>query len=203
METTLTVRRAGLADRDAVIEAFAAAALDEAVSAWVLEGYPAAEFQSNYTPALIDKALAEDEVWIAGADDQIWTVSLWQTVTSLERFQAEAVETGKQAAAAPELRVLQRAAYVMELLAREHPREFPHSYLQVIVTVPEYRGKGSGAAILAERTKAASDAGLPAFLEASTERSARLYTRNGFVRTGVEHTLPEGGPTLRHMWFRG
>lgn len=203
METTLTVRRARTADRDAVIEACARAAVDEAVSAWVLEGHPVVEFQAVHVPVLIDKALEQDEIWVAGADNQIWTVSLWQHVTSLARFTEDAVQMREQAAAMPDARVFQRASYVMDLLERTHPREFPHSYLQLIVTVPEHRGHGAGAAIIADRLKSVSDAGLPAFLEASTERSARLYTRLGFVREPVTHTLPEGGPTLVPMWFRG
>ncbi|MFD0362574.1 GNAT family N-acetyltransferase [Nocardia sp. GCM10030253] len=203
MTTTLTVQRADLGRRDAVIEAFAAASVDEAVTAWVLEGYPAEQFQPDYVPALIDSALREDEVWTAGVDDEVWAVSIWQHITSATRFEKEAIEARERAGAMPDLRPLQRVATVMDLLAQEHPREFPHRYLQVIVTVPQHRGKGAGAAILGDRLKAASDAGIPAFLEASTERSARLYTRCGFVREGATHTLPEGGPTLIPMWFRG
>ncbi|WP_330253720.1 GNAT family N-acetyltransferase [Nocardia sp. NBC_00565] len=201
--TALTVRRADGDLREVVLEAFAAGCVDEVVNAWVLEGYPIERFLSAYTPAIIDQALRDDEVWVAGAGDEIWAVSLWQHITSAARFEAEAVEAAQRAAAAPELRPLRRASTVMALLAREHPREFPHRYLQVIVTVPEHRGNGAGAAILADRLKAASDEGIPAFLEASTERSARLYTRMGFVSDGTAHTLPEDGPTLLPLWYRG
>lgn len=199
----LTVRQASEQDRDAVIEAFGVASVDEAVTAWVLAGYPVDEFRPRYVPALIDRALRDDEIWLAGTDSEIWAVSVWQQVSSVERFEAEAVEARATADGAPDVRPLQRVATVTDLLAREHPREFPHRYLQVIVTVPEHRGKGAGGAIVTDRVKAASEAGVPAFLEASTERSARLYTRCGFARTGVTHTLPEGGPTLIPMWFRG
>jgi GNAT superfamily N-acetyltransferase len=203
MGTTLTVRRAGADERDAVVEAFATAGVDEAVTAWVLEGHAVEQFQAGYSPMIIDRALEDDEVWIAGAGDEVWAVSIWQTATSIARFEAEAAESRERAESMPELRPVTRVAYVMALLAKEHPREFPHRYLQVIVTVPQHRGKGVGAAILGERLKAASDVGVPVFLEASTERSARLYTRCGFVRDGAIHTLPEGGPTLIPMWFRG
>ncbi|MEV4236341.1 GNAT family N-acetyltransferase [Nocardia sp. NPDC050408] len=203
MGTGSTVRQATAADRDPLIAAFAAAALDEAVTVWILHGHPADRFLAGWVPDLIDKALCEDEIWIAEADGSIRAVSLWQTVTSVDRHAAEAAELRAAADAAPEVSALRRAAYVTSLLAREHPREFPHRYLQVIVTVPEHRGKGAGGAILTDRLKAASDASIPAFLEASTQRSARLYTRKGFVREGHTHTLPEDGPTLIPMWFRG
>ncbi|WP_167473770.1 GNAT family N-acetyltransferase [Nocardia arthritidis] len=203
METGLTVRRAGAADRDALIAAYTAANADEAVFEWISAGYPVEAIQAGFVRELIDTALAEDEIWVAGPGAEIWTVSIWQTLTDLDRATAAAVETRAQADALPDVRSVRRAAEVMELLAREHPREFPHGYLQIVVTRPEHRGKGSTSAILADRLKAASDRGLPVFLEASTERSARLYARHGFTAEPVTHELPESGPTLRPMWFRG
>ncbi|WP_433193536.1 GNAT family N-acetyltransferase [Nocardia sp. CA-107356] len=203
MQTALTVRRADNDLRDGVLAAYAAASVDEAVTAWILEGFPADMYVEGFAPAIIDRALSDDEVWIAGTDDEIWAVSLWQHVTSAARFEAEAEVMAERAAAMPEVSPLRRAAAAMSLLAREHPREFPHRYLQVIVTMPEHRGKGAGAALIGDRLKAASDEGVPAFLEASTARSARLYTRMGFVSDSTAHTLPEDGPTLLPMWFEG
>ncbi|MGY2122523.1 GNAT family N-acetyltransferase [Nocardia gipuzkoensis] len=198
----ITTRQAGAEDRDALIEAFGIASADEVVTEWVLEGQPEGGLRTAFVPGLVDRALRDDEIWVAGAGAEIWSMSIWQHVTSVERFAAEAAETRTMAQQAPGVRVLQRLRIVTDLLAREHPREFPHRYLQVIVTMPEHRGKGAGAAILADRLKAASEAGVPAFLEASTERSARLYRRCGFAATGTTHTLPENGPSLIPMWFR-
>ncbi|MBF6219212.1 GNAT family N-acetyltransferase [Nocardia abscessus] len=198
----ITTRQAGAEDRDALIEAFGIASADEVVTTWVLEGQPEGGLRTAFVPGLVERALRDDEIWVAGAGAEIWSMSIWQHVTSVERFAAEAAETRTMAQRAPDVRVLQRLRIVTDLLAREHPREFPHRYLQVIVTVPEHRGEGAGAAILADRLKAASEAGVPAFLEASTERSARLYRRCGFAVTGTTHTLPENGPTLIPMWFR-
>jgi GNAT superfamily N-acetyltransferase len=197
----ITARRATGRDRDALIEAFGAASADEVVTAWVLEDQPATEFRTAFVPGLIDRALRDDEIWVSGADEKIWSVSIWQQVGSVERFAEEAAETRAMAEQAPDVQALRRISIVTDLLAREHPREFPHRYLQVIVTRPEHRGKGAGAVILADRLKAASEAAVPAFLEASTERSARLYRRCGFAPTGTTHTLPENGPTLIPMWF--
>ncbi|WP_330232065.1 GNAT family N-acetyltransferase [Nocardia sp. NBC_00508] len=198
----ISARQASVRDRDALIEAFGAASADEVVTTWLLEEQPDTSVHAAFVPRLIDAALRDDEIWVAGAGEEIWSVSLWQHITSVERFAEEAAEAQTMAEQAPGMRVLQRVAILTDLLAREHPREFPHQYLQVIVTVPEHRGKGAGAAILADRLKAASEASVPAFLEASTERSARLYSRSGFARTGITHTLPENGPALIPMWFR-
>lgn len=201
MGTELTVRRAGPADREPLIEALRAATPDEAVTEWIMRGYPAEQFLDVWAPEIADRGLRRDEVWVAGAGSEIWAVSVWQHLTSPERLFAEAATAREHAERAPAVRPLQRAAYVTELLTRIHPRTFPHSYLELIVTVPRYRGRGAGAAVLTARTRELAAAGLPAFLEASTERSARLYTRQGFVRTGETHTLPEDGPTLVPMWF--
>ncbi|GGL04941.1 GNAT family N-acetyltransferase [Nocardia jinanensis] len=201
MGTELTVRRAGASDLEPLTKAFRKATPDEAVTEWILRDYPMDQFLDEWAPQIIDKALREDEIWVAGGDGEIWAISIWQNLTSAERLLADAATARGHADRAPELRPLQRSAYVFELLAREHPRRFPHSYLELITTVPEYRGRGAGAAILTERTRRFSAAGIPAYLEASTERSSRLYTRQGFVRTGETHTLPEDGPTLIPMWF--
>ncbi|WP_063061627.1 GNAT family N-acetyltransferase [Nocardia sienata] len=201
MGTEPIVRRAGTSDREALMKAFRKSTPDEAVTAWIMRDYSMEEFLEEWAPQIIDRGLREDEVWVAGADGEIWAVSIWQKLTSADRLLADAVTARERAQRAPELRPLQRSAYVTELLAREHPRRFPHSYLELISTVPEYRGRGAGAAILTERTRQLRAAGLPAYLEASTERSSRLYTRQGFVRTGETYTLPEEGPTLIPMWF--
>ncbi|MEU7140725.1 GNAT family N-acetyltransferase [Nocardia sp. NPDC046473] len=199
----ITVRQAGEQDRDAVIAAFSLACPDEAVTAWVLEGHPFEQFGPHYVPEMIDRALRDDEIWLAGTDADIWAVSIWQHVDSVDRFASDLLAARTAADGAPDVRPLQRMAVVTDLLAHSHPRELPHRYLQVIVTVPQHRGKGAGAAILANQTKAASSAGVPAYLEASTDRSARLYSRMGFTQTSTTYDLPDGGPTLRPMWFRG
>ncbi|GGN94494.1 GNAT family N-acetyltransferase [Nocardia rhizosphaerihabitans] len=199
------VRQAGPDELAAVTDAFVAASLDEVVSAWIRAGDPVVDeaYRTIFGPQFVAKAMAADEVWVAGDGEDIWAVSLWQTVTSADRLAAEAAEANELLAAAPEVVSFQRMAAVSSLVAAAHPREFPHRYLHVIVTVPEHRGKGAGGAILADRLAAFADAGETAFLEASTQRSSRLYARNGFAHEGEAIELPDDGPTLLPMWFRG
>ncbi|NEW39886.1 hypothetical protein GV792_15090 [Nocardia cyriacigeorgica] len=47
-------------------------------------------------------------------------------------------------------------------VAAHHPPRFPHRYLQMIVTPPQFRGVGAGAAIVDHRVKAAASDGMPA-----------------------------------------
>ncbi|GAB4587667.1 GNAT family N-acetyltransferase [Nocardia sp. IFM 10818] len=200
----LLVRRAEADEVDTVAAVFAEAALDEVVTAWILEDHAevAEQFRMQHAHDLIENAVRDDEVWLAGSGDDIWAVSLWQTVTSLDRAHREAAEA-RELSENTGLQPFRRMAAVTAAVAANHPPVFPHRYLHVIVTLPQHRGKGAGAAIITNRVKAASEAGVPAYLEASTERSARLYERCGFVRDGNPILLPENGPTLRPMWFRG
>jgi ribosomal protein S18 acetylase RimI-like enzyme len=147
---------------------------------------------------LLQRSLRDDEVWIAEMDGDIQGVSVWVDVRSVDRFLVDADET---AAAVAQNGAPARAAQVTRLVADTHPREFPHLYLASIAVAPAHRGRGVGAAILTERLRLAGS-GVPVFLEASTERSARLYERCGFVRTGTTHHLPDGGPELIPMWRR-
>ncbi|MBF6330238.1 GNAT family N-acetyltransferase [Nocardia transvalensis] len=204
METKLRVRRAGLDEAENVARVLAAASVDEVVLAWVMDGHPeiAEQYRAQYAPELVGQALRDDEVWVAGEGDDIWAVSLWQTVTSLDRAQEEAARARELYSTAP-LPPFRRLSAVTAAIADRHPTEFPHRYLQLIVTLPQHRGQGAGHAIVSDRVKAAADAGQPAYLEASTERSARLYQRCGFARIGDPIPLPENGPTLLPMWFRG
>lgn len=201
METSLVVRRAGLDEADAVTDAFVAGGVDEVGMTWAMEDHPdfAEQFRTEHAPDLIRRTLREDEVWVAGVGQEIWTVALWHTVTNADRYHREAAEMGELFENFP-VQPLRRLAALTATVAQHHPTEFPHHYLHVIVTVPHRRGHGAGGALVAARLEAAADTGIPAYLEASTERSARLYARCGFARIGKSIPLPENGPVLLPMW---
>ena len=79
-----------------------------------------------------------------------------------------------------------------------HPTA-PHWYLPMVGVVPEAQGLGLGSALLAARLRTCDAHGLPAYLEATTERSAALYERHGF-RVVREGRMPRGGPAFWPMW---
>jgi GNAT superfamily N-acetyltransferase len=200
MGADLAVRRAVRDDLDRLVPAYVEAAADEAVSTWIQGEHEFPEgFADAYLTEFLGRSIRDDEVWIAVADGDILGVSVWVEVRSLDRFEAEADEA---AAAVAEHGTPERTALVTRLVADTHPREFPHLYLYSIAVAPAHRGLGVGAAILTERLRLAADSAQPVFLEASTERSALLYERCGFVRTGTTHRLPDGGPELIPMWRR-
>lgn len=80
--------------------------------------------------------------------------------------------------------------------AHLHPG-FPHWYLYMLGSHPDFRGEGVGRRLLEHRLERLP-ADAAAYLEASTADSARLYARYGFVHLGK---VPMGGGrTLQGMW---
>jgi ribosomal protein S18 acetylase RimI-like enzyme len=70
-----------------------------------------------------------------------------------------------------------------EQMAAFHPHE-PHWYLPLIGVDPAYQGRGLGSVLMAHGLTVSDKAGLPAYLEATSEGSRRLYERHGFVTLG-------------------
>ena len=83
-------------------------------------------------------------------------------------------------------------------IADAHTPTERRRYLFALGVKPGVQGKGIGAALLGHALARCDAEGEAAYLEASTERSARLYARLGFeLRETL--TLPDG-PVLRAMW---
>jgi GNAT superfamily N-acetyltransferase len=64
-----------------------------------------------------------------------------------------------------------------------HPTE-PHWYLPFIAVDPMHQGKGLGSALLIHALQACDHEQLPAYLEATSPDSRRLYERHGFEALG-------------------
>ena len=81
-----------------------------------------------------------------------------------------------------------------------HHRELPpHWYLLYIGTRPERRGQRLGAALLQAMADRCDADGVPAYLEATCERSVPLYRRHGFAEHGTID-VPPGCPRMVPMW---
>jgi GNAT superfamily N-acetyltransferase len=72
----------------------------------------------------------------------------------------------------------------------------PHHYLFAIGVLPDLQGNGLGARLLAYGHQRLG--GLPAYLEATSPDSRRLYHRHDYHDLGEIH-LPDG-PSLWRMW---
>lgn len=96
-------------------------------------------------------------------------------------------------------RRLPLATWTQLRFERHHAPKPRHWYLHYLGVEPRAQGRGLGGALLAPVLERCDREGIPAHLEASTERSRMLYERNGFALTGA-FDLPAGGPPLREMW---
>ena len=92
---------------------------------------------------------------------------------------------------------LPRASRTQRALQKHHPAE-PHYYIRSVGIRPALQGHGLGTALMRPTLDRCDSEGVPAYLEASSERSAALYERLGFVHLGVL-TLPDGPPPLWPM----
>ena len=84
-------------------------------------------------------------------------------------------------------------------LERRHPAGRPHHHLALLGVRPDRQGRGTGSALLRAGHRALDAAGVPGYLEASSERSRRLYREHGYADLGPPIVLP-GGPSLFPMW---
>lgn len=72
---------------------------------------------------------------------------------------------------------------VLAEMGRVHPNE-PHWYLPLVGVEPERQGQGIGATLLRAVLAQCDATGLPAYLEATSDRSIPLYSRHGFEPVG-------------------
>lgn len=92
---------------------------------------------------------------------------------------------------------LPRASRVQRAMEEHHPTE-PHYYIRWVGVRPGLQGQGLGSALMRPALDRCDSGNLPAYLEASSERSAALYERLGFAALGVLE-LPDGGPPVWPM----
>ena len=83
-------------------------------------------------------------------------------------------------------------------MERGHPHE-PHWYLDYIGVEARGRNRGAGSALLRPMLERCDAGAVPAYLNAGSPESRRLYERHGFVAF-AEFRLPFGGPPLWRMW---
>lgn len=92
---------------------------------------------------------------------------------------------------------LPRALKVQKEMASRHISE-PHIYVRTVGVRTRLQGQGLGSMLMRPTLEKADSSALPTYIEASSERSAALYERLGFMHLGV-FELPEGGPPVWPM----
>lgn len=91
---------------------------------------------------------------------------------------------------------LGHATTLLQLMEHRHLRE-PHHYFPYIGVAPAAQGRGLGTRLMAPTLDLCDRDGLPAYLEATSERNAALYARLGFER--VDELRLGASPPLQLM----
>jgi ribosomal protein S18 acetylase RimI-like enzyme len=193
VSTSWSVQKVTEADLPALSLTLAAAFVDDPFFRWWI---PEDTRRTEILPALFrlvaEVNLSHDELY--GAEDlaagAVWIPPGRQPTEEemAELVPALAHATGEYA---------ERLLHVLELTSQVHPSE-PHWHLFFLATRPEWQSRGMGSSLLRAVLDGCDRDGTPAYLEATSEGSKRLYLRHGFVVTG-EIPLPDG-PPLWCMW---
>ncbi|MET9463371.1 GNAT family N-acetyltransferase [Streptomyces sp. NPDC006544] len=193
----LEIRRADQSDRDAVARLLDEAFREDPVSCWVFPdpGHRAA-VHGKFLGVFVDVALAEGRIDYA-ADGS--AAALWLRIPAGDpegEAAPDEVPAKMRAVADPDN---ERCELVGRLTGEAHPTAEEHEYLLMIAVAPGRQGEGLGRELIAPVLERCDREGVPAYLEASSERSGRLYERLGFEHTGAPVRLPDG-PLMWPMW---
>ena len=188
------VRRAVPADAGAVAAALATAFLDDPVFRWIYAGDQRMHAIRLFFEEAVDAFAPHDDVWTT--DAEIVGAAIWIPFGRQEMTPERGQRFGARVAELPGLD-LGRAASLSNLLDARHPRE-PHEYLRFLGVLPEARGRGAGAQLMAPVLQRADAAGRPAYLVSTSARSKALYERHGFV--AADPVSVGDGPPLWPMW---
>ncbi|MFC9114691.1 MULTISPECIES: GNAT family N-acetyltransferase [Streptomyces] len=195
----VAIRTAGGDDRERVVRLLDEAFQDDPVSSWV---FPGEEYRRTthhrLMAAFTDATLAEGRVDLAEDGS---ACALWMSVP------ADDPGHGDEGNGSDEFAELRRAVdpdnerveLIGRLTAGIHPQGRAHEYLWMIGVAPGRQGEGLGTALIGTVLDRCDREGRPAYLEASSERSARLYRRLGFEPVGEPLRLPDG-PLMYPLW---
>lgn len=170
--------------------------MHDPVYTWMLPG------RVRLQPRLRTMFAVEMEQFVLGNGGSVWTTSEYDGAVAA--LPPDAWEMPKSMSGREALRWarafgsrLPLAIRVQRAMEKRHLRE-PHFYVRTVGVRSARQGRGLGSALLQPTLQRADSAGLPTYLEASSERSAALYERLGFVHIDVLD-LPDGGPPLWRM----
>jgi len=192
----LPIRRAGVADVDAVTTTIATAFQSDPVWSWA---FPDAKRRAAQLAVWwgfwIDAAIRSGEVWMTESCE---AATVWIQPGGAECTSEE------EALMAPMLRELlgshgEHVTEAMHFFDANHPHDVPHHYLSLVGTHPDYRGSGFGVGLIADYLERVDAEHMPAYLESSNPANHARYERLGFEPTG-EFQPPAGCPPVLTMW---
>jgi GNAT superfamily N-acetyltransferase len=177
---------------DTLADAF----ISDPVYTWMLPG------RRRLKPRLRTMFAAEMEQYVLRNGGTVWTTSEYDgAVCELPpgAWEVPKSMTGKEALRWLRAfgRRLPLAIGVQRAMETRHPHE-PHFYVRIVGVRTSRQGRGIGSALMRPTLQRADSVGVPTYIEASSQRSAALYERLGFLHVDVLE-LPDGGPPVRLM----
>jgi ribosomal protein S18 acetylase RimI-like enzyme len=185
-----SVRKATRDDEAAVVRALVRAFDDDPVTRFLLRttDYPGA-LALVFGAYFRRMSLPDGMAWIA---DDGGGAALWSPPGHTDPSLFDALLMSSPFVRAAGAARLFRSTRALRTLLSVHPKE-PHHYLFAIGVDPDKQGRGIGSALLEVNQST------PAYLEASTDSSARLYARHGFQVLRELRLVPEA-PPIWPMW---
>ncbi len=200
MESNVTVqvqvdtRQAAVAEQAELASSLAAAFANDPVFGWLLpdESMREERLRRFFTIELRHMAFARGTVWTCEGLRGVaicMPPGAWQLPprVALRQGPAFARAFGRRLALATALQTAMEVRHIRR----------PHWYILAVGVRPEYQGQGLGTALLSPTLARCDREGMPAYLEASSERNAALYERLGFEH--VRQLRLAGSPPLRLM----
>lgn len=191
---TLRVRRATTGDVPGMAATLATAFDGDPWIAWIVDAERHRErICALQVSLLASVGVPHGEAWVAEHQDgTLAGAALWlladRPVPAAAWAQVAAVE-------AELMGDRHESAMVAAALTRRLRPGAAHHLLASLGVVPPDRGQGVGAALVAPVLERSDRDGVDAYLETSTERNLRFYSRMGFTVTD-QVRLPEGGPPV-------
>ncbi|MFE6406071.1 GNAT family N-acetyltransferase [Streptomyces sp. NPDC057837] len=198
----VAIRAAGAEDRELIVRLLDEAFQDDPVSGWV---FPGVEDRRAKHPGLM--AAFTDIVLESGRVDVTEDGSacaLWLSMPAQDGHGEDgSADAGEDDGPAQVREAVDpgnaRIEAIGRLTAAIHPAGRAHEYLWMIGVAPGRQGEGLGTALIESVLDRCDREGLPAYLEASSDRSRKLYERLGFELSGEVLELPDG-PVMWPMW---
>jgi len=192
-----SVRRATAADVPQLARSLAHAFFNDPHARWTLRdhGRRLARLEHGYRVGLEKLWLEHDECYTTGG---VVGGVLWMPPGTWR------LGVIAQLRLAPSLigaygREIVSTARLFAVLDSLHPHEPDHWYLPMAGVAPDWQGRGIGHALMQPVLERCDADGMPAYLEATTERNRALYERNGF-EVMDEYRLWGDGPPGWRMW---
>jgi ribosomal protein S18 acetylase RimI-like enzyme len=164
-------------ERKPAIATIAEAFRTDPVVRWVWPGD--AQFETHFAPFVEAFAGGAFEAGSAHVAEDFGGVALWLP----PGVKSDEEALGAIAEASIEEEAQEEVFGFLGQQAEVHPHE-PHWYLPLIGVDPAQQGRGYGSALLEHALCIVDEQGMPAYLEATTERNKRLYERYGFEVVG-------------------